>query len=82
MATDEYDVYVGRPSKFGNNFIIGTHGNREECIKLYAEWIQTQPELIEAIKTELKGKRLGCWCFPKYRCHAEILAWIADEDIW
>jgi hypothetical protein len=84
VHTNEYDVYIGRiPSfgnpKFGNPFVVGVHGKRGECIQLHREWIQTQPELLQAIKSELKGKRIGCHCKPR-ACHGDTLAWIADED--
>ncbi len=73
---DEYDVYIGRGSKWGNPFIIGTHGGRFEVIRLYEEWIKQQPELMAALY-ELKGKRLGCFCVPKM-CHGHVLARLAN----
>jgi hypothetical protein len=33
------DVYVGRPSKWGNPFVIGRDGSREEVIAKYRAWI-------------------------------------------
>jgi hypothetical protein len=80
-VNDPHDVYIGRPSKFGNPFVVGVDGDRDEVIAKHAEWIYTQPELMAAIKTELQGKRLACWCRPKKKsCHGDILAWIADMD--
>lgn len=74
---EAYDVYIGRPSKWGNPFVKGTDGNRTEVIKKHAEWIVTQPDLMASIH-ELRGKRLGCWCSPK-SCHGDILAKLANE---
>lgn len=71
-----YDVYVGRPSKWGNPFRLGVDGTRTQVLIKYREWIQTQPELLAALP-ELKGKVLGCWCAPK-PCHADILAQMAN----
>lgn len=68
----EYDVYIGRPSKWGNPFVIGRDGDRHEVIMKYLDWLQTQPALLEALP-ELKGKRLGCSCKPA-ECHGDILA--------
>lgn len=80
-VNDPHDIYIGRPSKFGNPFTVGVDGTREEVIAKHAEWIYTQPALITAIKTELKGKRIACWCRPKKKsCHGDIYAWIADMD--
>ncbi|MEW5952657.1 MAG: DUF4326 domain-containing protein [Bacillota bacterium] len=69
----KYDIYIGRPSKWGNPFSSGT---REQNIKRYAEWILTQPDLMKALP-ELKGKVLGCWCKPE-ACHGDVLAKLAD----
>ena len=67
----KYDIYIGRPSKWGNPFTIGEDGTREEVIKKYRDWITTQPDLLLALP-ELKDKILGCWCAPK-SCHGDVL---------
>ena len=33
---ERYDVYVGRPSPWGNPFVIGRDGTREEVVAKYA----------------------------------------------
>lgn len=73
----ESGVYIGRPSKWGNPFIIGRNGSREEVILKYRNWIESQPELIEKIKSELKGKNLICWCAP-LPCHGDVLLEISN----
>lgn len=73
---DDYDVYVGRPSKWGNPFVIGYDGTRAEVIAQYEAWIKTQPELMAALP-ELKGKVLGCYCAP-LPCHGDVLARLAN----
>jgi hypothetical protein len=35
---------------------------------------------MKAIKRELRGKVLGCWCDDPLPCHARTLARIADEE--
>jgi hypothetical protein len=77
---EQYDVYIGRPSKWGNKFEIGKDGTRDEVIEKFREWLLSQPELVAECKRELKGKILGCWCAPKLRCHGEVLAEIANEE--
>lgn len=72
-----HDVYIGRPSKWGNPFTVAEHG-RGTALELYAQWIRTQPDLLVAAKRELRGKVLGCWCKPR-ECHGDILAEIANE---
>lgn len=69
---EPYDVYIGRGGKWGNPFVIGKDGNREEVIRKYREWILTQPNLLLSLG-ELKGKTLACWCAPK-ACHGDVLA--------
>ena len=60
---DPFDIYIGRPSRWGNPFEIGRDGTREEVIAKYEAWILTQPELLAALP-ELAGRTLGCWCAP------------------
>lgn len=83
----EYDVYIGRPSKFGNPFSHkeGTLAafrteTRQEAIQKFEEWLQTQPQLIQDIKRELRNKTLGCFCVPA-PCHGDILMKIANQPI-
>lgn len=75
---EDFDVFIGRPSKWGNPYSIGPDGGREMVIRKYAEWIQTQPHLLEALP-ELYGKRLGCYCKPQ-SCHGDVLMKLAEEQ--
>lgn len=74
----EHDVYIGRPSKWGNPFVIGRDGPREEVINKYANWVKQQPKLMAALP-ELKGRVLGCWCAPM-ACHGDVLASMAELE--
>ena len=74
---EPYDVYIGRPSKWANPFVIGVDGNRAEVIAQYEDWIKTQPELMASLH-ELKDKSLGCWCWP-LPCHGEVLVKLVDS---
>lgn len=74
-----FDVYIGRPSPWGNPFEIGPDGTREEVIAKYRAWL-ARPEkraLRERVRKELRGKVLGCWCAPK-ACHGDVLLEIAN----
>ena len=66
-----YDVYIGRGSKWGNPFVIGKDGTREEVINKYEKYLLNSPELLNSLH-ELKGKTLGCFCKPK-ACHGDVL---------
>lgn len=76
IRKEDYDVYIGRGSKWGNPFKIGPDGSRYDVIMKYKEWIKQQPDLMAALP-ELKGKVLGCWCVPK-ACHGSVLAELAN----
>ena len=79
VTRDEYDVYVGRPTKWGNPFVIGRDGNRKEVIEKYRDYIKNNMALMTALP-ELKDKRLGCWCAPS-ACHADILIELANKEV-
>ena len=32
-------VYIGRPAVLGNPFMIGVHGEREDVIGFYRQWL-------------------------------------------
>ena len=70
-------VYVGRPSRWGNPFVLGRDGTRDEVIAKYRAWIVQQPALMVALP-ELRNKDLVCWCAPN-RCHAEVLIELANR---
>ena len=74
---NDYDVYIGRPSKWGNRFVIGEHGTRAEVIAKYKEYILSKPELLQDLK-ELKGKTLGCFCKP-LPCHGDVLIELIED---
>lgn len=77
-----HDVYIGRPSKWGNPFSHkqGTAArylvaSRDEAIEAYRKhlWDQINNKEIDIDElAALDGKTLGCWCHPK-RCHGEVL---------
>lgn len=83
---EPYDVYIGRPSKWGNPF---THlagrattaqivvPTREEAVSNYKKWLLTNNELLKMLP-ELKGKVLGCWCKPA-ACHGDVLVELLED---
>jgi len=72
-------VYIGRPSKWGNPFVIGKDGTRGEVIAKYREWIESQPDLVRQAREELRGKNLVCFCAPK-ACHGDVLLELANRE--
>jgi hypothetical protein len=69
----KYEVYIGRPSKWGNPFRMRKEGDRAAVLEKYSVWItEGDGRHLLADLHELKGKTLGCYCKPK-PCHGDIL---------
>jgi hypothetical protein len=80
LRRDAFDQYIGRErgslgGYFGNPFQIGKDGTREEVIDKFTVYfyrrLDVDPEFKKRVE-ELKGKRLGCFCFPK-ACHGDVI---------
>lgn len=68
-------IYIGRGSKWGNPFVIGEHGTRDQVCNMYAEHMDNrirQGTLTLQELAELHGKDLVCFCAPA-RCHGHYL---------
>lgn len=68
-------VYVGRPGRWGNPY---TTGDRAAAVDQYRQWLTTQPDLVAAVRRELAGRDLACWCPLDKPCHADVLLTIAS----
>lgn len=79
VGRPEGSVYIARPSKWGNPFKVGHHGNRLEVIEKYRQYILRRPDLLRDLK-ELRGKVLACWCRP-LACHGDVLAEMANKPV-
>lgn len=75
----DFDIYIGRPSKWGNPYSIGKDGDRTEVVDKYKEYLRSHSDLIKDARNELRGKTLGCWCSPQL-CHGDILAFVAEGN--
>ena len=86
-----YDVLADRRSKFGNPFIVGVDGDRDEVCDMHIlwllEWLQDRKEIwIRGMNNKwviehlflLKDKKIGCHCAPK-RCHVDFLAKLTNS---
>lgn len=58
-------VYVGRGSPWGNPFVIGRDGNRDDVCNKFRDEILPTLDV-----TALRDKDLVCYCAPQ-RCHAD-----------
>lgn len=75
-----YDIVIGRESIFGNPFIVGIHGSRDEVIDKFEEYLLQNNELMDEVRTKLKGKVLACSCSP-LRCHGDVLLKYANPEL-
>ena len=78
-------VRVDRSTRWGNPFPVDEHGGRAGAVEAYRQalgdgtlpGVGTHPPVTEAaIRTELAGRDLACWC-PPGPCHAEVLLDVA-----
>ncbi len=72
-------VYVGRPSRYANPYVIGVHGTREECIAQYRALLETDHVLRAAVRA-LRGKDVACWCRLEEACHGDVILAVANGE--
>ena len=60
-------VYIGRGSPWGNPFVIGKDGTRDEVCDRFAREVLPTLDLAPLI-----GKDLVCFCAPA-RCHGDAI---------
>lgn len=79
-----FDVYIGRPSKWGNPYTHRKHSmaefvvpTREEAIAQYRTYLLNNEKLLADLH-ELRGRILGCWCHPE-ACHGDVLAEVVNH---
>jgi hypothetical protein len=88
-------VYVGRPTKWGNPFIVGRAGgaytakvrDQRHAWQLFRSVAIDNEKLIAAAQAELRGKNLACFCplptqpYEPDCCHAAVLLELANAEI-
>ena len=74
--TDRF-VRIDRSSDWGNPFEMGDDGDRDTVCDSYEIFFPRKFSLHNRLD-ELKGKVLGCWCYPS-RCHGMYLIAKVEE---
>ena len=72
-------VYIGRGSIWGNPYVIGRDGTRDDVCNKYEIYLLTRIENGEISLNQLAdlaGKNLVCFCAP-LRCHGDFLVKLA-----
>ena len=70
-------VYVGRPSNWGNPFVVGETFcdewvyNAARAKVLFRE--EGPEQFMDGEIEQLRGKDLACLCKPSEPCHADVL---------
>lgn len=77
----ENTVVVARPTKWGNPFRAENSADRARVVQMFrAHALGVTPWTTAAIRQELAGKNLACWCPLDQPCHADVLLEIANGD--
>lgn len=82
-TTRIWDVRIDRGTLWGNKYVVGRDGTREECIakweRDFHERLENDPDFRSAT-LRLSGRVLGCWCAP-LPCHGDIIAeWLNERE--
>jgi hypothetical protein len=56
-----------------------TFGNDEKSLQIGPRFIVGPPPTIDAVRAELRGKNLACFCALDQPCHADVLLELANE---
>lgn len=75
-------VRIDRGTKYGNPFILGEDGDRDEVCDAYeTHYLPNKPSIIDRMDAgELTGKVLVCHCYPE-RCHGDCLAQSVNDAL-
>ena len=73
-------VSVAWPTKWHNPYKPAQRSPEANAaaVEAYRHHLREHPELVEAARVELVGKRLACWCPLDLPCHADVLAAVRD----
>jgi hypothetical protein len=84
-------VYVGRPTKWGNPYAIGSWvrlrperlpcqvADASHAVALFTADVWSN-ETFKKHAVELRGKDLACWCPLDQPCHADVLLELANKE--
>jgi hypothetical protein len=74
-------ISVARPHKWGNPYEVDEYGH-DLAVQLY-RWLIWLPELEvyrQAVRDQLRGRDLMCFCELDQRCHADVLLELANTS--
>lgn len=68
-------VEIMRGTRWGNRWVVGKDGTREEVLRKYQNWLDLNLEddfFMEELRKLSQAPGLLCACKPK-RCHGDLL---------
>lgn len=81
VKKSKYDVFIGRPSIFGNPFVLKREEDREKVVAQYEKYARKRIEEdvnFAIAVANLEGRTLGCFCAPR-ACHGDVLVTLTQE---
>lgn len=83
---------LGCAGRWGNPFVVGAVTpdvwpaewagvhvrDAAHAVELHAAYIDTRPDFLARVRTELAGKPLACWCPLGAPCHRDTLLAVAN----
>ena len=77
-AENDRLVNIDRSSAFGNPYVLGEDGDRDTVCDSFEIYFGRKYSLHDRV-LGLKGKVLGCWCYPQ-RCHGDHLVALLQQE--
>jgi uncharacterized protein DUF4326 len=83
-------VYVGRPTKYGNPYVIGDVNpdtgkvvTPSKCLEYYRDYLERRypGEALREFLAPLRGKDLACWCRIGNPCHGDVLVELSNRCV-
>lgn len=78
-----FSIYIGRGTAFGNRFVVGKHGARDECIDAFEHDLRRRiaekdPVILTAFAGLDDRTNLVCSCKP-LPCHGDVIVKVWQE---
>src|SRR5262249_40892980 len=71
---------IDRTTDWGNPFEIPQDGDRETVVWKFSEFYLPHKNGLLARLPTLRGKVLGCWCYPD-KCHGDRIAELVNAGL-
>lgn len=82
-TSGQYHAFV-HPDKTVTSHLV-KDATREQAVAMFRDWLKQMPSLAAAVRAELAGRDLMCWCplvdaeGKPVPCHADVLLELANQ---